>query len=337
LSPLKPFVFIRYKKNATLLNEYKKYSKVFFLEDIYNVSKLFDLWSAFWNAFFISFINNKRRPIIFFWNEYFIRSLIPNLNEKVILIDIIHNTRPLNNDNYIYLNNDIASRLNKRVVINAYLKDVLRNQYNENKIPFSLLDKVTVINNAVQVMRALAMKKKNAILQVIYVSRPAIEKRVHLIGKIAARCRKMNIVAEFNIIGDLENLVDEDNRKYCTFYGEVKDEKKINQLYSENDIILLVSESEGFPLVVAEAMAQGLVPITTDVGGIKYHIKNGENGFLTSANDEETVIAEFIRIINNLASNRNKLELMSLNAYDYAKKNFSFEEFKESYRRLFNL
>lgn len=46
------------------------------------------------------------------------------------------------------------------------------------------------------------------------------------------------------------------------------------------DIAVISSLSEGFPLVISEALSLGVILITTDVGGICDVIKNGYNGFV---------------------------------------------------------
>ena len=52
-------------------------------------------------------------------------------------------------------------------------------------------------------------------------------------------------------------------------------------------------------MVIPEAMAQGAIPISTNVGGINEHITNFENGVLidNSVNEDE-IINQFVDIIN---------------------------------------
>ena len=62
---------------------------------------------------------------------------------------------------------------------------------------------------------------------------------------------------------------------------------------------MITSFREGFPMVIPEAMAQGAIPISTNVGGINEHITNFENGVLidNSVNEDE-IINQFVDIIN---------------------------------------
>ncbi|WP_269851240.1 glycosyltransferase family 4 protein [Methanosarcina horonobensis] len=114
----------------------------------------------------------------------------------------------------------------------------------------------------------------------LYVGRGSEEKRVHLVGEISYLCHQKDMPVEFVLVGDVRSSIPEQYRKCCTFLGEIVDEKKLSEIYNSSDILLLVSSSEGFPLVIMEAMAYGVVTISTDVGGISEHIHNGYNGFL---------------------------------------------------------
>ena len=59
--------------------------------------------------------------------------------------------------------------------------------------------------------------------------------------------------------------------------------KRVHELLSLSHFLLLPSDSEGFPKVVAEAACYGVIPIVTRVGGIPSYI-NDKNGFLWEPN-----------------------------------------------------
>ncbi|MGA2622478.1 MAG: glycosyltransferase family 4 protein [Bacteroidota bacterium] len=58
-------------------------------------------------------------------------------------------------------------------------------------------------------------------------------------------------------------------------------------LMKRSSCLLLTSEAETAPMVVAEAMAAGLPVVATKVGGIPHMIQNGVTGFLTDVGDVE--------------------------------------------------
>jgi trehalose synthase len=70
----------------------------------------------------------------------------------------------------------------------------------------------------------------------------------------------------------------------------------VNALQQRAAVVLQKSVKEGFGLTVAEAMWKGTPVIGGNVGGIKYQIENGVNGFLVSnVNETAERIVELIK------------------------------------------
>ena len=53
------------------------------------------------------------------------------------------------------------------------------------------------------------------------------------------------------------------------------------------------------PVSIIEAMALGLPVVTTNVGGIKYLVKNKVNGTLVNPDDAEAMTSAIINLIQN--------------------------------------
>ena len=89
--------------------------------------------------------------------------------------------------------------------------------------------------------------------------------------------------------------------------------------------------------MVMEAMANGVIPVCVDVGGISDHIIDGVNGFLIEDDlDENKILAGFMSFFSNLMSlNDEDLGNISNNCYNYAKKHFSKSNFEKSYHDIF--
>jgi glycosyltransferase involved in cell wall biosynthesis len=81
-------------------------------------------------------------------------------------------------------------------------------------------------------------------------------------------------------------------------------------------------------------MACGVVPISTDVGGISEHIHNGRNGFLVKNESEDLIVKNVCNVISELVSNELLVDRISTEAYEYAKINFNCEKFCSRYRKL---
>src|SRR5437764_12862534 len=71
----------------------------------------------------------------------------------------------------------------------------------------------------------------------------------------------------------------------------------VNALQIRAAVVLQKSLREGFGLTVAEAMWKGTPVIGGNVGGIRYQIEDGVNGFLVSSGD--ATAARMVEIINN--------------------------------------
>jgi trehalose synthase len=73
-----------------------------------------------------------------------------------------------------------------------------------------------------------------------------------------------------------------------------EDTALVNALQSRSAVILQKSLREGFGLTVAEAMWKGTPVIGGDVGGIRYQIEDGDNGFLQEIADVLENIADLL-------------------------------------------
>ena len=66
------------------------------------------------------------------------------------------------------------------------------------------------------------------------------------------------------------------------FLGEIN-KSNLNKIYEKCHLLVLPSNSEGFPKVIAEAGAYGCVPVVSKVGSINHYI-NARNGYLLNRN-----------------------------------------------------
>jgi glycosyltransferase involved in cell wall biosynthesis len=79
-----------------------------------------------------------------------------------------------------------------------------------------------------------------------------------------------------------------------------------DRLLAESAIFLLPSYSEGLPMAVLEAMAAGVVPVTTAVGAIPEVVTDGVNGVLISPGEPEQLAAALQSLVVD-AELRNRL------------------------------
>jgi len=275
-------------------------------------------------------VNRHQKPVVFGSNSLFYYLLVPYLKPEVVKIDLLHAFGGKSDQFSL----PVAELLDHRVVINGKTRDDLQGQYAENRLDPRLIDRVVLIENRVPVPREYPEKITHDVLTVLFVGRGAPEKRVHLVGKAATLCREKEIPARFVLVGDLGEALAARDRGNCLVQGEITDPLLLAKTYQTADILVVTSEREGFPLVIMEAMAQGVVPVSTDVGGISLHLRHGINGMLIENGPEEQVVAELVRSIELLSRDRELLRKLSRNAYEYARATFDTETFCSAYRKL---
>lgn len=86
--------------------------------------------------------------------------------------------------------------------------------------------------------------------------------------------------------------------RQVTFVGRVLPEIVVDYLSAAN-VFVLPSLSEGFPLVILEAMAAGLPIICTDVRGMADIIRDGQNGLLIQSKNSEDIANGISQILSN--------------------------------------
>jgi len=283
-------------------------------------------------GFVASLINSQSTPRVFGSNSLFFYELIPFLGAHVECTDLLHAFGGGLEEVSLHH----VHRLNRRVLIcNKTLVD-LKEQYVSNDLDQDFLQRISIIGNAVDIPGTLAKKHREKELQVLYVGRGSTEKRVFLVGAIAERCHHSEVPARFTLVGDVSSAIAPLHREQCTLVGECSEAQKLERYYQQSDILLVTSSREGFPLVVMEAMAHGVVPVCTNVGGISEHIAHGVNGFLVdNAAGNEKLVGDFCEVISSLVHDPQRLEEMSACAYHYAVKHFSRERFVRDYQTLF--
>ena len=136
-------------------------------------------------------------------------------------------------------------------------------------------------------------------LRLLFVGRLIRDKGIYDVVEVFRRLTNDNIDALLTIVGDtypenpgslsfedIENIQSEFSDK-VRFTGYSDD---IVQYYQNSDVLLLLSEHEGFSVVSMEANACGIPVLAYDVPGCNEAIVNGVNGFLVEKGGVEDVV-----------------------------------------------
>ena len=119
------------------------------------------------------------------------------------------------------------------------------------------------------------------------------------------------------------------------FLGSVP-HHKLSDYYNLADVFVLPAVTskigtEGQGLVLAEAMACGACVIGTETGGIKFLIKNNQNGLLVAERDEYSLADSIIQVLSD-----NKLrQKLSKNGIQFVKKNYSWDTIVSKFNNLY--
>lgn len=108
-----------------------------------------------------------------------------------------------------------------------------------------------------------------------------------------------------------------------------QDTALVNALQRKAAVVLQKSLREGFGLTVAEAMWKGTPVIGGNVGGIRYQIEDGVNGFLVSSPKEAA--ARIVQLLKNERLRKG----MGKKARETVKKKFLLTRYLEQYLDLF--
>ena len=134
----------------------------------------------------LSFIRNNSRKTIFGCNNTYFYDILDHLPLKVKKIDLLHAfSLPDPGGAEVYSLKKIPF-LDKRIVINKKTKNDFINLYKEKGISDEYLERIKIINIAVNTPEAKPIKNYNKEkLEIIFCGRIAKEKRVHLVVEIA--------------------------------------------------------------------------------------------------------------------------------------------------------
>ncbi len=300
---------------------------------IFDISSLADYFFTYYLSLGVltAFINRHANAIVFGCNNVFFYHLISYLKRDVPRIDLVHCFR----GGIEQVSLPFVPQIDVRVVIDHQTRLDFKAQYAAHDVDSRLLQRIILIENSVTVPDSYAEKSVTDRLKVLYVGRGEnIQKRVYLLGRAAAQCRRAGVPAEFVFAGDVINSIEPECRDACVIKGAIAAPDELNRLYAEAHVIVLASTFEGFPMVIMEAMAHGVVPVSTSVGGIPFHIEHGINGLLIKDEDEDKIVRSIVNEIKRLTDDHALLEKMSRRAYEHARTHFTPARFQMAYRRL---
>jgi len=175
-----------------------------------------------------------------------------------------------------------------------------------NLVKYSLFKKTffkksKIINNFIDKETILSRNKINYNSDIIFVGRYTSLKGFEDLIQLAKELPSIKI----NLVGDGSY---KPNLKNVSNIGVVPN-KDLPKYYDQNSIFILPSYTEAFPMTILEAMARGLVILTSNIPGMKEIVKEGRNGYLFNSGD----ITKMKEIILYLKNNPDEIKRISAN------------------------
>jgi trehalose synthase len=144
----------------------------------------------------------------------------------------------------------------------------------------------------VQVSRFDIWKDPQGVVEAFKIARKEVDCTLVLLGNVATDDPEGPEVYESLLESQEERII----------ILSVQDTALVNALQSRAAVVLQKSIREGFGLTVAEAMWKGTPVIGGNVGGIRYQIEDGINGFLV--NTVEEAAARIVQLVKDEALRR---------------------------------
>lgn len=238
------------------------------------------------------------------------------------------------------------SKIKKFLMISAYVPDYLLTLLaakksatfcNGNQIAVKLAKrgiKVTPLISSTIIDEEIIPEIKtssNSKVELVYTGFLRYWKGINTIIGLIKHLEKINFNYRFHIIGEGE-MYDELNlfiiecglKDKVLLYGHINDRARLNNIYRNSDIYIFPSlGGEGSPRSVIEAMAQGLLVISTPVGSLPTTFTDRFEILFAKYNDIES----FLKLILEYSNDRESFNQIRNNALNKIRSNFTRDKF----------
>jgi glycosyltransferase involved in cell wall biosynthesis len=191
------------------------------------------------------------------------------------------------------------------------------------------LSRIRIVNNGIDCNKFRLIPPRNGATPVVGCFARIVPVKSQM--TFIRACKKVleNHQAKFVLVGEVQ-----DHEYYCEcqalvhelglteslkFVGYVDN---VLEWYQRVDIFVLVSQWEGIPLALLEAMSCGLPSICTAVGGIPDILSDTGAGYLVPPNDSDTLASRICELLDNEALRKT----MGLRASQLVKEKYAIED-----------
>lgn len=181
--------------------------------------------------------------------------------------------------------------------------------------------------------------KQDAPLQIGYAARITVsQKRADLIVPFLMELESKKINYHINIAGDgtyfatLKKQIDMAGLGRKVFLLGKLSREEMPRFWEHQDLFFSISDYEGTSISMLEAMSHGVVPVVTEVSGVKEFVEVGVNGYAAQIQDIR-MLANAVELLDN---NRTLLELFGDRCREVIRTKCNKEEYISYYMNLLN-
>jgi glycosyltransferase involved in cell wall biosynthesis len=196
--------------------------------------------------------------------------------------------------------------------------------------------KILKINNGVNITDINRANESKADINLIIISRLVVQKNINIVIEamklLDNKNLKLNIIGEGGEFSKLESTIYDLNlQNQVQLLGKI-DNNKISQFLLTADIFIQASDYEGLPHSVLEAINYEVPILSTETGGCKDLLNDGERGFIIPMPPDKKVIAENISFI---IENKAEATKRANEAKSFINKKHNFLEQANQYMKIF--
>ena len=174
---------------------------------------------------------------------------------------------------------------------------------------------------------------------ILFIGSVTDRKKPHMIINVIQRLDDENY--HLSIVGpapndkyllELKNEIDKfDLENQVSIVGAV-DRKSVKEYYSNSDLMILPSISEGLARVIFESQVASCPVLVTDAPGMSDIVIDGQTGYVFESNNLDSLQSK----IEYIKNNHEEVTMVAKNAKDFILSNYSEDNFKFSFKKLFD-
>ena len=197
-------------------------------------------------------------------------------------------------------------------------------------------NEILKINNGVDITDIKRTNVHKADINLLIISRLVIQKNINIVIEamelLDNKNVKLSIIGEGGEFNKLKGVIHELNlQNRVQLLGKI-DNNKISQFLLTADIFIQASDYEGLPHSVLEAINYEIPILSTEVGGCKDLLNDGERGFIIPIPPDKKIIAENITYI---IDNKDEATKRADAAKVFISKEYSFLVQAKQYMKIF--